>query len=92
MDKTGTLTKGEPEVTDVIVDGMDAREVLGLVAAVERESEHPLAVAVVRYADAPARSAAASKASRASPATVPGHRSRAASFWWATAASWNGRT
>ena len=51
MDKTGTLTKGEPEVTDVIVDGMDQAELLPLVAAVERESEHPLAAAVVRYAD-----------------------------------------
>ncbi len=50
MDKTGTLTKGEPEVTDLIVDGIDEHELLGLVAAVERESEHPLAEAVVRYA------------------------------------------
>ncbi|MGI8694615.1 MAG: heavy metal translocating P-type ATPase, partial [Geodermatophilaceae bacterium] len=51
MDKNGTLTKGEPEVTDVVVDGMSQDEVLPLVAAVERESEHPLAAAVVRYAD-----------------------------------------
>jgi Cu2+-exporting ATPase len=51
MDKTGTLTKGEPEVTEVIVDGFDENELLRLVAAVERESEHPLAEAVVRYAD-----------------------------------------
>ena len=51
MDKTGTLTKGEPEVTDVIVDGITEAELLPLVAAVERESEHPLAAAVVRYAD-----------------------------------------
>ncbi|MFG1697164.1 heavy metal translocating P-type ATPase [Nonomuraea sp. NPDC049309] len=51
MDKTGTLTKGEPEVTDVIVEGMAESELLRLVAAVERESEHPLAEAVVRYAD-----------------------------------------
>jgi Cu2+-exporting ATPase len=51
MDKTGTLTKGEPEVTDVIVDGLDEAQLLPLVAAVERESEHPLAAAVVRYAD-----------------------------------------
>ncbi|MEU1273227.1 heavy metal translocating P-type ATPase [Streptomyces sp. NPDC005799] len=53
MDKTGTLTKGEPEVTDVVT----APDVLGewllrLVAAVERESEHPLAEAVVRHAEA----------------------------------------
>jgi Cu2+-exporting ATPase len=50
MDKTGTLTKGEPEVTDVVVEGMDADEFLALTAAVERESEHPLAEAVVREA------------------------------------------
>jgi P-type Cu2+ transporter len=51
MDKTGTLTKGEPEVTDVVVDGLDTSRLLALVAAVERESEHPLAEAVVRHAD-----------------------------------------
>jgi Cu2+-exporting ATPase len=45
MDKTGTLTKGEPEVTDVLVEDLDADEVLALAAAVERESEHPLAAA-----------------------------------------------
>ena len=50
MDKTGTLTKGEPEVTDVVVRGALAEdEVLALVAAVERESEHPLARAVVSH-------------------------------------------
>ncbi|MDH2390877.1 heavy metal translocating P-type ATPase [Streptomyces sp. HNM0663] len=53
MDKTGTLTKGEPEVTDVITaPGADRDEVLRLVAAVERQSEHPLADAVVRHAEA----------------------------------------
>jgi Cu2+-exporting ATPase len=51
MDKTGTLTKGEPEVTDVVVDGLGEDEMLALAAAVERESEHPLAAAVVRHAD-----------------------------------------
>ncbi|MFH8389219.1 heavy metal translocating P-type ATPase [Streptomyces sp. NPDC018036] len=53
MDKTGTLTRGEPEVTDVLTDARTTEEdLLRLVAAVERESEHPLARAVVRYAEA----------------------------------------
>ncbi len=52
LDKTGTLTKGEPEVTDVVVDGVPEANVLRVAAAVERESEHPLAQAVVNYADA----------------------------------------
>ncbi|PJJ59508.1 heavy metal translocating P-type ATPase [Hymenobacter chitinivorans] len=53
LDKTGTITRGEPAVTDFIVaPGQDARRVLQLVAAVERQSEHPLAAAVVRYAEA----------------------------------------
>jgi Cu2+-exporting ATPase len=69
MDKTGTLTKGEPEVTDVLVEGMTEQELIALAAAVERESEHPLARAVVRYATdrgAPALAAAGFR-------NVPGH-------------------
>lgn len=50
MDKTGTLTKGEPEVTDVVVNGIDEDELLALVGAVESASEHPLAAAIVKYA------------------------------------------
>jgi Cu2+-exporting ATPase len=52
MDKTGTLTKGEPEVTDIVcADGVAAAELLRLVTAVERNSEHPLAEAIVRRAE-----------------------------------------
>jgi Cu2+-exporting ATPase len=51
MDKTGTLTRGEPSVTDLLAaDGQDPAHLLALVAAVERESEHPLAAAITRHA------------------------------------------
>jgi Cu2+-exporting ATPase len=69
MDKTGTLTKGEPEVTDVVVDGIAEDEMLALVAAVERESEHPLAEAVVRHAEGQGVAALAATGFR----NVPGH-------------------
>jgi len=53
LDKTGTITRGEPSVTLVKpMPGTDARELLRLVAAAERGSEHPLAEAIVRHADA----------------------------------------
>jgi Cu2+-exporting ATPase len=51
MDKTGTLTKGEPEVTELYADHLSEEDVLRLAAAVERDSEHPLAQAVVRRAE-----------------------------------------
>jgi P-type Cu+ transporter len=51
LDKTGTLTEGRPELTDLTVsDGFDEDEVLALVAAVEATSEHPIAEAIVRAA------------------------------------------
>jgi Cu2+-exporting ATPase len=53
MDKTGTLTKGQPEVTDLLfADGHDERTVIGYATAVERLSEHPIAEAFVAFADA----------------------------------------
>ena len=51
MDKTGTLTRGEPAVTDLLVDGFDEDDLLRLTAAVERLSEHPLAGAIVGRAE-----------------------------------------
>jgi P-type Cu+ transporter len=51
FDKTGTITEGQPAVTDVVVLGeIPHDELLRTVASVERLSEHPLAKAVVRYA------------------------------------------
>jgi P-type Cu+ transporter len=53
FDKTGTLTEGRPEVTDFITaEGMNEDEVLALVAAVESHSEHPIAMAIGRAAQA----------------------------------------
>jgi Cu2+-exporting ATPase len=50
LDKTGTLTRGEPEVVAVATDGITENELLRLAAGVERESEHPLAEAIVHSA------------------------------------------
>jgi P-type Cu2+ transporter len=80
LDKTGTLTKGEPEVVAVIAaDELDERELLRAAAAVERESEHPLAEAVVRAAserglEAPRANAFEAVAGHGAIATVEGHR------------------
>jgi Cu+-exporting ATPase len=51
-DKTGTLTQGKPALTDFVVEGLDEKEVLALVASVEQLSEHPIARAVVEGAKA----------------------------------------
>ncbi|MBS1302945.1 copper-translocating P-type ATPase [Loktanella sp. SALINAS62] len=51
LDKTGTVTEGRPEMTDlVLADGFARNEVLSLIAAVESQSEHPVAEAIVRAA------------------------------------------
>jgi Cu+-exporting ATPase len=52
FDKTGTLTVGKPTVTDFIThDGMEVDDAIQLVASVEKNSEHPLALAIVNYAN-----------------------------------------
>ncbi len=51
LDKTGTLTKGKPELTDLVVQaGFERDETLRLVASVEKNSEHPIAEAIVENA------------------------------------------
>jgi Cd2+/Zn2+-exporting ATPase/Cu+-exporting ATPase len=53
VDKTGTLTLGRPQVTDVVpLNGMPADDILALAASAERYSEHPLAEAIRRAAQA----------------------------------------
>ena len=53
LDKTGTITSGEPKVTDILpADGVTETELLTLAAALECKSEHPLARAVLAYAEA----------------------------------------
>jgi Cu+-exporting ATPase len=53
VDKTGTLTEGRPALADVLpVPGFDASELLRLAGSLERSSEHPLAAAIVKGAEA----------------------------------------
>lgn len=58
LDKTGTLTRGEPDVTDILVcdegqtGAASPQQILALAAGVERYSEHPLARAILRHAQA----------------------------------------
>ncbi len=52
LDKTGTITCGQPRVTDVVpAEGVEAHELLALAAGLESKSEHPLARAVLRRAE-----------------------------------------
>lgn len=51
MDKTGTITKGEPRVTDIINANLDENELLKIAKGLEKSSEHPLAEAIIKYAD-----------------------------------------
>ncbi|MTC58478.1 heavy metal translocating P-type ATPase [Providencia rustigianii] len=80
LDKTGTLTKGRPELTDLIsANGFENDEVLALVAAIETRSEHPIAEAIVAAAKEKSLTLASIEAFEAIPgfgvsATVGGRR------------------
>jgi Cu2+-exporting ATPase len=74
FDKTGTLTRGEPEVVAIeLADGISEDELLRLVASAERESEHPLAEAIVKAAQERSLKLRAPESFEA----VPGHGARA---------------
>jgi Cu+-exporting ATPase len=77
LDKTGTITKGRPELTDLLVaPGFDRNKVLALVAAVESRSEHPVAVAIA------AAAAEAGAGQGAHAATVTGEAASDAHGGW----------
>jgi Cu+-exporting ATPase len=70
LDKTGTITRGEPALTDVVVaQGQEDNEVLRLAASLERGSEHPLGEAIVQGAEQRGLSLANTK----NFAAIPGH-------------------
>lgn len=52
FDKTGTITQGKPEVTDILAfNGYNQEEILTIAASIEKASEHPLGQSIVRYAE-----------------------------------------
>ena len=70
LDKTGTVTQGKPQVTQVVVaEGVDKEYLLSLVAAVESQAQHPLAQAIL---DEAAESSCSQEFSIASFETIPG--------------------
>jgi Cu+-exporting ATPase len=88
LDKTGTLTEGKPAVTEVLAAGGTRAEVLRLAAAVQSASEHPLAKAVARAAQAEGITPPSAGEARAIPgrgveARIEGRRLAIASDRWA---------
>ncbi len=50
LDKTGTITEGEPHVSEIVFDGESEEKIVQIAASVENKSEHPIAKAIVNYA------------------------------------------
>ena len=70
FDKTGTLTKGKPEVTDIVGGALsDENKIISITASLEKLSEHPLAEAIVKYAEEEKISLPEATAFKA----IPGH-------------------
>jgi Cu+-exporting ATPase len=79
LDKTGTLTRGEPEVTNIVpVNGFPARDLLHFAASAEQGSEHPLGEAIVQRA----RAVGVTLAHPATFLAVPGQGIRARADGW----------
>jgi len=88
LDKTGTITRGEPSLTDLLITApdMDERELLGLVAALEKGSEHPLGEAIVKGAREKDIELVDPQGFEAIPGHgVSGHKLGTSSCWWAIA-------
>lgn len=84
VDKTGTLTRNQPEVTGVVpADGFDRTQVLSFAAAVERQSTHPLAAAIAAAGpEAPTASDISEEAGHGIGGTVEGRRVLVGSPRW----------
>ncbi|MGJ4107969.1 heavy metal translocating P-type ATPase [Corynebacterium macclintockiae] len=84
VDKTGTLTRNQPEVTGVVpADGFDRAQVLAFAAAVEQQSTHPLAAAIVAAVpEAPAAQDISEEAGHGIGGTVEGRRVLVGSPRW----------
>ena len=84
VDKTGTLTRNQPEVTDVVpADGFDRAQVLAFAAAVEQQSTHPLAAAIAAAGpEAPAAQDISEEAGHGISGTVEGRRVLVGSPRW----------
>ena len=84
VDKTGTLTRNQPEVTDVVpADGFDPAQVLAFAAAVEQQSTHPLAAAIAAAVpEAPAAQDISEEAGHGIGGTIEGRRVLVGSPRW----------